>query len=220
MPLPDRLQTYNFLHRHDPARCSRPTCWQRVDTHGPVRMLREEYAVADTTSPVNRMLFLDWKFTLHDNDLVKVNTMCHSRASRSPTRCSIQALVDFSLRLPGRLEGSSRAAALVLQAGHAGLPAATRSSTRPSMASALPFGVWTRTHEGCAACPKTALASLAERGIFRPRVPAGGTAPAPRRPCLVLRRAGVDPDGARAMAQDAQPECADSRRRLGTQAAA
>ena len=77
----------------------------------------------DTTSAVNRMLFLDWKFTLHDNDLVKVSTMCHLGGVDVAYPMLDPAVVDFSLRVPGDLEGAQRRIALVLQACHARLPA-------------------------------------------------------------------------------------------------
>jgi asparagine synthase (glutamine-hydrolysing) len=46
------------------------------------------------------MLFLGWKFALHDNDVVKINTMCAlARVEVICPRLDAE-LVEFPLRMP------------------------------------------------------------------------------------------------------------------------
>ena len=167
VPLPDRLQTYNFLHRHDPVEVFNPELLALVDQREPLRILRDEYATPDTASAVNRMLFLDWKFTLQDNDLVKVNTMCKLAGIEVAYPMLDPAVLDFSLRVPG--DWKVRKGELrwfFKRAMRDFLPQQILDKTKHGFG--LPFGVWTRSHDGLRKMSEDALASLAAREFFRP----------------------------------------------------
>jgi asparagine synthase (glutamine-hydrolysing) len=166
VPLPDRLQSYNFLHRHDPQEVFTRELLERVDTSSPLRMLREEYGTPDTSDAVNRMLFLDWKFTLHDNDLVKVNTMCQMAGVDVAYPMLDQDVVDFSLCIPGDWKLRKGNLRWFYKRAYTGfLPDAIIRKTKHGFG--LPFGVWTRTHPGLRETSEEALSSLAERGFLR-----------------------------------------------------
>ncbi len=166
LPLPDRLQSYNFLHRHDPAEIFEPELLSQVDVAAPLQTLRDEYAEPAATSAVNRMLFLDWKFTLHDNDLVKVNTMCDLAGVDVAYPMLDQSVVDFSLRLPA--DWKVRGGDLRWFYKRAMRDFLPREIIRKSKHGfGLPFGVWTRTHAGLRGFSEDALQSLGRRGYFR-----------------------------------------------------
>ncbi|MGH8646713.1 MAG: asparagine synthetase B family protein [Gammaproteobacteria bacterium] len=78
IPLPDRLETYNFLHRRGLEDIFCAEFLDGLDRERPLSLLREVYARPSTGGSLHRMLYLDWKFTLADNDLRKVNRMCES----------------------------------------------------------------------------------------------------------------------------------------------
>jgi asparagine synthase (glutamine-hydrolysing) len=165
--LPDRLQSYNFLHRHDPAEVFESDLLAAVDQSIPLRMLREEYDVPTTSSPVNRMLFLDWKFTLHDNDLVKVNHMCARAGVEVGYPMLDQSIVDFSTRLPASWKVRGNDLRWFYKRSMSRfLPAEIIGKSKHGFG--LPFGVWTRTHAGLRHQAEDALASLAERRYFKP----------------------------------------------------
>lgn len=167
VPLPDRLQAYNFLHRHDPAEIFTADLLDRVDCGAPLRMLREEYGTPATGSAVNRMLFLDWKFTLHDNDLVKVGTMCQLAGVDVAYPMLDQSLVDFSLKIPGDWKVRNGQLRWFYKRAMQGfLPDEIIHKTKHGFG--LPFGVWTRTHAGLRSLSEDALATLSERRFFRP----------------------------------------------------
>lgn len=166
VPLPDRLQTYNFLHRHSPAEVFSSAVIEQVDSERPLSLLRSEYAIAAGGHRIDRMLFLDWKFTLHDNDLIKVNTMCDLAGVAVAYPMLDQRLVDFSMNLPadwkvrdGELRWFYRRAMKNF------LPTAILEKSKHGFG--LPFGAWTRTHEGLKRLAKDSLSSLATRGYFR-----------------------------------------------------
>jgi asparagine synthase (glutamine-hydrolysing) len=167
VPLPDRLQRYNFLHQLAPTDVFAPELMAQVDPQAPLRLLREEFSVPQTSSNVDRMLFMDWKFTLHDNDLVKVNVMADLAGVGVAYPMLADSVLDFSLEIPadwkvrrGQLRWFYKRAMRDF------LPRAIIKKTKHGFG--LPFGVWTRTHEGLRQLSEDALQSLSKRGYFRP----------------------------------------------------
>jgi asparagine synthase (glutamine-hydrolysing) len=167
VPLPDRLQSYNFLQRHDPSEVFAPEFLDAVDTELPMQALRDEYFAPQSTGPVNRMLFLDWKFTLHDNDLVKVNTMCGLAGMNVAYPMLDPDVIDFSMRLPANWKvrrGELRW--FYKRAMHGFLPPQIIKKTKHGFG--LPFGIWTASHPGLKKLAEASLGSLATRGFFNP----------------------------------------------------
>jgi asparagine synthase (glutamine-hydrolysing) len=167
VPLPDRLQSYNFLHRHAPQELFPAAVLERVDTREPLAMLRTEYAEAGETGPVNRMLHLDWQFTLQDNDLVKVNTMCRHAGIEVAYPMLDDELVAFSCRI--RPEDKLRDDDLrrfYRRAMRGFLPDAVIDKKKHGFG--LPFGVWTRTHASLRTHATGAIESLRDRRLFEP----------------------------------------------------
>lgn len=166
IPLPDRLQHYNFLHRHAPSEVFTPAVLASVDTGSPLRQLQAEYAAPSADSPVDRMLFTDWKFTLHDNDLVKVNTMCALAGIEVAYPMLDPTLVDFSMQLPEHWKVRHGELRVFYKRAMRGfLPGRILRKTKHGFG--LPFGVWMRTHEGLRRLAADSLASLGIRGYFR-----------------------------------------------------
>ncbi len=99
-PMPDRMESYNFLHRDDPARMFTTAFQAQFRREHPLDLLRAVYQRAQTDSLLNRMLFLDWKFTLADNDLRKVNRMCALGGVDVRYPMLDDELLEFSARVP------------------------------------------------------------------------------------------------------------------------
>lgn len=76
VPLPDRLETYNFLNRTPLGEIFAPDLLAAVDTQAPLADLRAAYFRTGSEFSTNRMMHLDLKITLADNDLRKVNQAC------------------------------------------------------------------------------------------------------------------------------------------------
>jgi asparagine synthase (glutamine-hydrolysing) len=168
VPLPDRLQSYNFLHRHDPGEVFTPALLGAVDAGAPLQALRREYSAPQSCSAVNRMLFLDWKFTLHDNDLVKVNTMCDLAGMNVAYPMLDPAVVDFSMRLPTSWKVHRGELRWFYKRAMTGfLPQQIIKKTKQGFG--LPFGVWTAEHAGLKKLAADSLACLSTRGFFQPK---------------------------------------------------
>jgi asparagine synthase (glutamine-hydrolysing) len=167
VPLPDRLQSYNFLHRHAPREVFTPAVLERVEPFEPLQMLRTEYFGAGDPDPVNRMLFLDWQFTLQDNDLVKVGTMCRHAGVEVAYPMLDDELVAFSCRISGEdklRDGELRR--FYRRAMRGFLPDVVIDKKKHGFG--LPFGVWTRTHDGLRRHATDAIESLRQRRLFEP----------------------------------------------------
>ncbi len=165
MGLPDRLQSYNFLNRFEPATVFDGTWLGQVDTANPWRLWRARYAEPAAASALQRMLYLDWKFTLADNDLVKVNNMCDLAGVEVTYPMLDRRVVDFSCRLStetllpgGELRGYYKRAVGEF------LPRAIIDKSKHGFG--LPFGVWMRNDDGLARLTADALAGLRQRQIF------------------------------------------------------
>ncbi len=76
VPMPERMETYNFLHRTSLSEIFNDEFLRQIDSEVPIEYLKRQYNRVEESPLVKKMLFLDHKFTLADNDLRKVNRMC------------------------------------------------------------------------------------------------------------------------------------------------
>jgi asparagine synthase (glutamine-hydrolysing) len=166
-PLPDRMQEYNFLNQIQPEEVFSDDLLRSVNRETPLQLLRDEFHAPLNADAISKMLFMDWRFTLHDNDLVKVNTMCDLAGIRVEYPMLDSELVEFSLRI--RSDWKVRKGTLrwlYKEAMQGFLPDEIIHKSKHGFG--LPFGTWTRTHKGLQDLAAAALDSLAARRFFRP----------------------------------------------------
>lgn len=166
MGLPDRLQSYNFLNRLDPRTVFESDWLAPIDRQAPWELWRARYRAPSSGDSLQRMLYLDWKFTLADNDLVKVNNMCDLAGVDVCYPMLDDALVDLAARTSsatllagGQLRGFYKRACSDF------LPQAILRKSKHGFG--LPFGVWMRSDAGLKNMVREAFAGLRRRGIFR-----------------------------------------------------
>jgi len=167
IPLPDRLESYNFLQRSPLADIFEPGFLAEVDASQPLALQREAYQRAASVSPVNRMMHLDLQFTLADNDLRKVSRMCEVAGIEVRYPLIDDALVEFS----GELPPSFKVKGLKLryffkQALKDFLPPETLAKTKHGFG--MPFGLWLRDHKPLAGLVHDSLDAFRRRGIVKP----------------------------------------------------
>jgi len=165
IPLPDRLETYNFLHRMPLTDIFEGDFLAGVNADEPALCLRETYSRAKAKSSLNRMLFLDLKFTLADNDLRKVNRMCELGQVEARYPLLDEEMVRFSTELPVSMKlHGYKLRYFFKQALKDFLP--TEILNKPKHGFGLPFGVWMDTYEPLREIAHESLASLSGRGII------------------------------------------------------
>jgi asparagine synthase (glutamine-hydrolysing) len=166
VPLPQRLETYNLLRMIAVSEIFEPDFLRSVDRHYPERMLEEVYARARSQSVLNRMLYLDWKFTLADNDLRKVNRMSEICGVEVRYPLLDNELVEFSIRIPDHLKIRRFALRYFFkQAMRDMLPPATISKRKHGFG--LPFGEWLRASEPLQDIVNDSLEGFRQRGYVK-----------------------------------------------------
>ena len=167
IPLPDRLESYNFLARTPLQEVLEQEFLAEVDAGHPLQLFREVYQRTSSSSPVNRMMHLDLKFTLADNDLRKVSNMSEVAGVEVRYPLIDEGLVEFS----GQLSPSYKVRGLKLryffkQALKDFLPAETITKSKHGFG--LPFGLWLRNNPPLSDLVRQSLSALERRGIVRP----------------------------------------------------
>lgn len=164
--MPDRLQDYNFLHRHAAADIFQADFLAEIDVAAPLRQFREDYWRPESASTLNRMLYLDWKNTLHDNDLVKVNRMCEMAGVEVCYPLLDRRILDLSCRIPSneKLRGQ-KLRWFYKQAMTDFLP--ERIINKPKHGFGLPFGVWLKDHQPLKQLAYGAINDLKRREFFK-----------------------------------------------------
>jgi len=167
IPLPDRLETYNFLHREPLEQMFAPEFLRAVDPAAPLQDQRKVWSDADCDSALNRMLFLDMKFTLADNDLRKVNGMCELAGVNVHYPLIDLEMVEFAARVPVNLKIKGHKLRWFFK--HALKDTlAPETLTKSKHGFGLPFGVWLNDDPALHALASGSLERFKSRGYMRP----------------------------------------------------
>ena len=166
-PLPDRLESYNFLHTTQLEDIFTPTFLASIDRNQPTTLLREPFFRTRSDSVINRMLHLDWKQTLADNDLRKVCRMCEVAGVEARYPLLDQRIVDFAARLPPdyKVRGSYLRW-FFKEALKDFLPPEIINKSKHGFG--LPFGLWMETHQPLRDLAYDSLAAFRKRGFIEP----------------------------------------------------
>ena len=165
--MPDRLQTYNFLLRDGLDAIFTDAFLDAVDAEAPIEHMRAVWDEGSDYDFIDRMLYLDWKLTLADNDLRKVSTMCRAAGVRVVYPMLSNTLIDAACSIPGpdkmrrgKLRGFYK------EATRGFLP--NEILTKSKHGFGLPFGPWFKKSTTLRDSMMERLNSLASRNIVRP----------------------------------------------------
>lgn len=166
VPLPDRTQTYNLLHRLGIERAFAPDFLAEIDLADPLRQQQQVWREARAGSQTNLELAFDWRYTLAECDLPKVVGTTRLAGTEVGFPMLDQRLVDFSMRLPTeyKLKGL-RLRWFFKEALRGFLPDEIISKKKQGFG--LPFGVWAVKHAGLRGLAEASLQALADRGVLR-----------------------------------------------------
>lgn len=164
--MPDRLQTYNFLEMFAKDEVFEPDFCRRIDLDTPIMEMREWYERSEGFGFLDRMLVFDWKLTLADNDIRKVNRMCEAAGVGVEYPLMDDELVDFSLTLPAslKLRGSNLRYGF-RTAFTSYLPNAVLEKDKHGFG--LPFGEWLKSSPVLRDRVLPCVERFRERGILR-----------------------------------------------------
>ncbi len=167
VPLPDRMEAYNFLHREPLRDIFDGGFLATVNTEEPLENLREVFQRAHSGSILNRMLHLDLKITLADNDLRKICRMCELAGVEVRYPMLDEAFVALSGRVPPNLK--IRHLKLRWFFKHSLEELLPKDILyKKKHGFGLPTGHWLRDHPPLRDHAMTRLHQLQERNILRP----------------------------------------------------
>jgi asparagine synthase (glutamine-hydrolysing) len=166
VPLPERMESYNFIYRQPLDEMFEPEFLASVNPEVPKEMMQETYFRTDSRHPINRMLHLDMKFTLADNDLRKVSRMCEVAGIEVRYPLLNEALVNFSGQLPINYKvRGQRLRWFFKEALKDLLP--REIITKSKHGFGLPFGVWALSHPPISELVDDSLKKFAGRGFLK-----------------------------------------------------
>lgn len=167
MRMPDRMESYNFLQRTDRNKMFDPEFLLKIDAEHPINMLREVYDRAPSKDLLNRMLFLDWKTTLADNDLRKVNRMCALSGVEVRYPMLDDDLLEFSARVPPELKLKGLKLRYFFKKSLENfLPHEILNKSKHGFG--LPFGEWLKSSPELQEVVYSSLRAFKSRHILRP----------------------------------------------------
>lgn len=165
VPMPERFQTYNYLHMNQPTAVFTPGFVNQVNLHGPLLDMQRWYDRKPDLDLVDRMLYFDWKLTLADNDLRKVNRVCELAGTAVKYPFLDDDLVDFSTRIPTHLKLHGNELRYFFKKAFSDyLPAEVL--TKEKHGFGLPFGHWLNASSNLQNIVYGSIERLGTRNIF------------------------------------------------------
>ena len=100
LPVPLRLEIHNLMNHFEIQKIINPDILNKVDLHQPSRLLSMSYKEAQGESWLNKLLCMDLKWVLADNDLIKVRSACQMNDLNVGFPLLDERLIKFALKLP------------------------------------------------------------------------------------------------------------------------
>ena len=167
IPLPERMESYNYVYRQPLAEMFTPAFLAQIDSHQPSELLKEVYDRADSSSYINRMLHLDIKFTLADSDLRKVGAMTEAAGIDVRYPLLDDAMMDFSGEVPPDWKVKGQYLRWFFKTALKGfLPDEIINKSKHGFG--LPFGLWAKEYAPLRERIEARLADLKKRNILQP----------------------------------------------------
>jgi asparagine synthase (glutamine-hydrolysing) len=167
VPMPARLETYNLLGRYGHEQLFTREFLERADAEQPLRMLTETYGQTNAQSLINRMLALDRKFTLADNDLPKVVKACELAGMEVAFPFLNDDMVAFAARLAPQLKLKGTKLRYFFKEALRGTLLPDEIINKQKHGFGLPFGVWLKEHKPLRDLAADSLSDLKSRGMVR-----------------------------------------------------
>lgn len=161
MPMPDRMEAFNLLDWLGADKLLTGELLSKVDIQHPRQLQREVYNSHQADNQANRMMAYDWRFTLADNDLPKVNGTTRMAGVDVCYPLLDDKLLEFSLKLPPSYKIKGRKLRWFFKEALRGfLP--DEILTKSKHGFGLPFGPWLHKDPQMQAMAEEAIASLSE----------------------------------------------------------
>lgn len=167
IPLPARLESYNHLEMWRGDDIFLPDFLGSIDIKFPAASMNDRFEEAVDADYMDRMLYLDWKFTLADNDLRKVTKMCELAGVEARFPFLDERVVGLSIQVPSNLKLQGlRLRYFYKKAMQDFLPKSIINKSKHGFG--LPFGEWLKSSPRLQDIIYSTLGDLGKRNIVRP----------------------------------------------------
>jgi asparagine synthase (glutamine-hydrolysing) len=164
LQMPERYDHYNLLQRLGPETVFTSGFLDTVSRAAPAQQMAQAYRSSDGNSLINRMLALDFKYTLADNDLPKVVRSSELAGVEARFPLLHDELVAFSAQLAPDLKlRGARLRYFFKKALRDFLPPEIIRKSKHGFG--LPFGRWLQTHAPLRDLAFESLTDLRKRHI-------------------------------------------------------
>lgn len=165
--LPLRLESYNFLHRTPLEQIFVADFIEVVDPSSADAALVEVYERTASDQYLNRLMHLDMKFTLADNDLRKVGTMTEAAGIEVHYPLLDDRMVAFAQHLPVDYQVRGQKLRWFFKEALTDLlPEKIIHKTKHGFG--LPFGVWSNQYAPLGELVGDSLSDFKQRGWIQP----------------------------------------------------
>jgi asparagine synthase (glutamine-hydrolysing) len=166
-PNPERFYSSEFFVAQERDRLLNPEFLRAIDPRGPLAVAERHYRAARASSELNRLLYVDLKITLGDNDLLKVTRAADLAGLAVRFPLLDHPLVELTATLPVRdkVRGTEKRY-LFKQVFASLLPRQILAKTKHGFG--LPVGDWLRGHRPFVELARDTLSARrsVERGYF------------------------------------------------------
>ncbi|MEM7082334.1 MAG: asparagine synthase-related protein [Pseudomonadota bacterium] len=167
MAMPERTQNYNLLHLLGADTVFTREFLSNVDADEPRQLLRAEYWQDGIPDQLERLLFMDYKFTLADNDLRKVNRMCALAGVQVKYPMLDDEMVAFSNTVPSNVKLKGQVLRSYFKdETRAFLPSDIINKSKHGFG--LPFGEWLKLDPDLSRHIHSNIERLRDRHVFSP----------------------------------------------------
>lgn len=167
IPMPQRLEYWNYMNQANLDSMLDPDFRRELVPKSHLEKMAAVYHEPSRGDMTQRMLYLDWQYTLANNDLRKVGTVCAANGVRVSYPMLHPAVIDVSLRIPPSMmipDGKLRDFYKRSMQGF--LPDEIINKSKHGFG--LPFGTWLKTHKPLSELIYALLSDLKARRIIRP----------------------------------------------------
>lgn len=168
IPQPDRFFSYNPVAALGKEQIFSSDLLKSLNDYDTVAWARDLYGAARAKNELNRLLYIDMKFTITDNDIRKVSMMSEMAGIRAAYPFLDHRLVDFASTIPSSLKvKGTRLRHVFKKALNDFLPAEVIKKRKHGFG--LPIGIWIKTKSNLASFARESLLSsnCAIRPFFR-----------------------------------------------------
>jgi asparagine synthase (glutamine-hydrolysing) len=166
--VPDRVFCYQLYFRDHASEYFTDEFRNIIDFDFPIRIPRQHYERIGNVSPLNRLLYMDLKMAIADNDLFKVNRMAEGLGIQVCYPYLDTHVADMSGTIPAELKLKRWTKRYIFKKAFGDLlPKEILTKTKHGFG--LPTGDWLRTHTGFRDLARSLLLDSRsnQRGYFK-----------------------------------------------------